>query len=122
MSHPFPFNRRRRPFAPRQRTESPWAKAWRTAPERMRQHIDQLNSARTAKSEEIAHLIQAVLNLIPTDQRYRAHELRDLLATEWGRCYDEPLTKKQAWNKLRKAMRHGMIGRDDNGLIYPRHG
>jgi hypothetical protein len=88
----------------------------------MRQHIDQLNSARTAKSEEMAHLIQAVLNLIPTDQRYRAHELRDLLATEWGRCYDEPLTKKQAWNKLRKAMRHGMIGRDDNGLIYPRHG
>ena len=75
-----------------------------------------------AKSEEAAQLVQAVLNLIPTEPGYRAHEIRDLFASEWGRCYDEPLTKKDAWNKIRKAMRHGMLGRDENGLIYPRHG
>ena len=119
---PFPFRRRRRgPITPR-KPESPWARAWRLSPERMKQHISDLNSARTAKSEEAAQLVQAVLNLIPTDKGYRAHELRDLFASEWGRCYDEPLTKKDAWNKVRKAMRHGMLGRDENGLIYPRHG
>lgn len=123
MSHPFPFRRRRnsQPIVPR-RPESPWARAWRLSPERMKQHVENLNAARTAKSEEAAQLVQAVLNLIPADRGYRAHELRDLFAGEWGRCYDEPLTKKEAWNKIRKAMRHGMLGRDENGLIYPRHG
>ena len=122
MSQPFrPFSRRNQPIVPR-RPESPWARAWRLSPERMKQHISDLNSARTAKSEEAAQLVQAVLNLIPSDRGYRAHELRDLFASEWGRCYDETLTSKQAWNKVRKAMRHGMLGRDEKGLIYPRHG
>ena len=122
MSQPFrPFRRRNQPIVPR-RPESPWARAWRLSPERMKQHISDLNSARTAKSEEAAQLVQAVLNLIPLDRGYRAHELRDLFASEWGRCYDETLTSKEAWNKIRKAMRHGMLGRDENGLIYPRHG
>lgn len=122
MSQPFrPFRRRNQPIVPR-RPESPWARAWRLSPERMKQHISDLNSARTAKSEEAAQLVQAVLNLIPLDRGYRAHELRDLFASEWGRCYDETLTSKEAWNKVRKAMRHGMLGRDENGLIYPRHG
>lgn len=122
MSQPFrPFRRRNQPIVPR-RPESPWARAWRLSPERMKQHISDLNAARTAKSEEAAQLVQAVLNLIPADRGYRAHEIRDLFAAEWGRCYDEPLTKKDAWNKIRKAMRHGMLGRDDKGLIYPRHG
>ena len=122
MSQPFrPFRRRNQPIVPR-RPESPWARAWRLSPERMKQHISDLNSARTAKSEEAAQLVQAVLNLIPTDRGYRAHELRDLFASEWGRCYNETLTSKEAWNKVRKAMRHGMLGRDEKGLIYPRHG
>ena len=122
MSQPFrPFRRRNQPIVPR-RPESPWARAWRLSPERMKQHISDLNSARTAKSEEAAQLVQAVLNLIPLDRGYRAHELRDLFASEWGRCYNETLTSKEAWNKIRKAMRHGMLGRDEKGLIYPRHG
>ena len=122
MSQPFrPFRRRNQPIVPR-RPESPWARAWRLSPERMKQHISDLNSARTAKSEEAAQLVQAVLNLIPLDQGYRAHELRDLFASEWGRCYNETLTSKEAWNKVRKAMRHGMLARDEKGLIYPRHG
>ena len=126
MSQPYrPFFRRRagstQPAITR-KVESPWARAWRLSPERMREHIGQLNEARTAKSDEAAQLVQAVINLIPTDRGYRAHELRDLFATEWGRCYDEPLDKKAAWNKVRKAMRHGMLGRDEKGLIYPRHG
>lgn len=122
MSQPFrPFRRRNQPIVPR-RPESPWARAWRLSPERMKQHISDLNSARTAKSEEAAQLVQAVLNLIPLDRGYRAHELRDLFASEWGRCYNETLTSKEAWNKVRKAMRHGMLARDENGLIYPRHG
>jgi hypothetical protein len=87
----------------------------------MKEHVEMLNAARTAKSEEAAQLVQAVLNLIPSDRGYRAHELRDLFASEWGRCYGETLNKKQAWNKVRKAMRHGMLGRDDKGLIYPRN-
>jgi hypothetical protein len=121
MSHPFPFRRRRQnPITPR-RPESPWARAWRLSPERMKEHVEMLNAARTAKSEEAAQLVQAVLNLIPVDRGYRAHELRDLFASEWGRCYGETLNKKQAWNKVRKAMRHGMLGRDDKGLIYPRN-
>jgi len=122
MSQPFrPF--RRRANAPiTRRPESPWARAWRLSPERMRDHVEMLNAARTAKSEEAAQLVQAVLNLVPADRGYRAHELRDLFAAEWGRCYGETLTKKEAWNKVRKAMRHGMLGRDDKGLIYPRHG
>jgi hypothetical protein len=121
MSHPFPFRRRRQnPITPR-RPESPWARAWRLSPERMKEHVEMLNAARTAKSEEAAQLVQAVLNLIPADRGYRAHELRDLFASEWGRCYGETLNKKQAWNKVRKAMRHGMLGRDDKGLIYPRN-
>jgi len=123
MSQPFrPFRRRTGQPPITRRPESPWARAWRLSPERMRQHIGQLNDARTAKSDEAAQLVQAVINLIPADKGYRAHELRDLFASEWGRCYDEPLTKKDAWNKIRKAMRHGMLGRDDNGLIYPRQG
>lgn len=122
MSQPFrPFRRRNQPIVPR-RPESPWARAWRLSPERMKQHISDLNSARTAKSEEAAQLVQAVLNLIPSDRGYRAHELRDLFASEWGRCYNETLTSKEAWNKIRKAMRHGMLARDEKGLIYPRHG
>ena len=123
MSQPFPFHRRRPrnfPIAPR-RPESPWSRAWRLSPERMREHVEMLNRARVAKSEEQAQLVQAVINLIPCDRGYRAYELRDLFASEWGRCYDEPLDKKAAWNKVRKAMRHGMLGRDDKGLIYPRH-
>ena len=103
------------------RTESHWTRIWRVCPERMREHVEMLNRARTAKSEEQAQLVQAVINLIPSDRGYRAFELRDLFASEWGRCYDEPLGKKEAWNKVRKAMRHGMLGRDDKGLIYPRH-
>jgi hypothetical protein len=126
MSQPFrPFFRRRRAAGQppiTRKVESPWARAWRLSPERMKQHIADLNEARTAKSEEAAQLVQAVINLIPADKTYRAHELRDLFADEWGRCYDEPLTKKAAWNKVRKAMRHGMLGRDEKGLIYPRHG
>ena len=122
MSQPFPFRRRRnQPITPR-RPESPWARAWRLSPERMKEHVEMLNAARTAKSEEAAQLVQAVLNLVPADRGYRAHELRDLFAAEWGRCYGETLNKKEAWNKVRKAMRHGMLGRDDKGLIYPRHG
>ena len=122
MSQPFrPFRRRGSPI-PNRRPESPWARAWRLSPERMREHIGQLNEARTAKSDEAAQLVQAVINLIPSDRGYRAHELRDLFAAEWGRCYNEPLDKKAAWNKVRKAMRHGMLGRDEKGLIYPRHG
>lgn len=121
MSQPFPFRRRRNQITPR-RPESPWARAWRLSPERMRDHVQMLNAARTAKSEESAQLVQAVLNLIPADRGYRAYEVRDLFAAEWGRCYGETLTKKEAWNKVRKAMRHGMLGRDDKGLIYPRHG
>ena len=122
MSQPFRPFRRRAGQAITRRPESPWARAWRLSPERMREHIIRLNEARTAKSEEAAQLVQAVLNLIPSDRGYRAHEIRDLFAAEWGRCYDEPLTKKDAWNKIRKAMRHGMLARDDNGLIFPRHG
>ena len=122
MSQPFRPFRRRAGQPINRRPESPWARAWRLSPERMREHISRLNEARTAKSEESAQLVQAVLNLIPADRGYRAHEIRDLFAAEWGRCYDEPLTKKDAWNKIRKAMRHGMLARDDNGLIFPRHG
>lgn len=122
MGNPFPFRRRRNHQPVTRKPESPWARAWRLSPERMRDHVEMLNAARTAKSEEAAQLVQAVLNLLPPDQGYRAHELRDLFASEWGRCYDEMLTKKEAWNKIRKAMRHGMLARDDNGLIYPRQG
>lgn len=121
MSQPFrPFNRHRKPITPRK--ESHWQRVWRMSPERMREHVAQLNVARSAKSEESAALVQAVINLIPADKGYQAHQLRDLFAGEWGRCYNEPLDKKAAWNKVRKAMRHGMLGRDENGLIYPRHG
>jgi hypothetical protein len=67
MSQPFRPFRRRAGQAITRRPESPWARAWRLSPERMREHISRLNEARTAKSEEAAQLVQAVLNLIPTE-------------------------------------------------------
>lgn len=110
MTFPRPF--RRRP--------SPWQIAWRRSPERMREHLNRLNGARTAKSDERAALVQAVFNLLPTDPM-PPYELRDRLLTEWSRCYDEAIDKKAAWNLVRLGMRKGMVGRDENGLIYPRH-
>lgn len=109
----------RRPFDRRRTT--PWQEAWRRSPERMREHINRLNEARTAKSDEKAALVQAVFNLISPDPM-PPYELRDRLAAEWLKCYEEDLDRKQSWNLVRLAMRKGMVGRTDDGMIYPRHG
>jgi hypothetical protein len=118
MSHPRPF-RPRRSYSPK--IESPWAKAWRQSPERMADHIKKLNVARLAKSDEKAQLVQAVFNLMPADPVF-PYQLRDALAREWKLCYEEDVEPKAAWNLVRLAMRKGMVGRSDDGRIYPRHG
>lgn len=121
MSHPFPFNRRRkRSTKPAiKRTETPWARAWRISPERMREHINHMNQAKVKKSEETAELVQAILNMLP-DEPVQPYKLRDLFQETWNESYGEEKTKKEAWNLLRIAMRHGKIGKMENGLIYPR--
>lgn len=121
MSHPFPFNRRRKSKRsnPIKRTETPWARAWRISPERMREHINHMNQAKVKKSEETAELVQAILNMLP-DEPVQPYKLRDLFQETWNESYGEEKTKKEAWNLLRIAMRHGKIGKMENGLIYPR--
>lgn len=117
MSHPFPF--RRRKTKPVNRKETPWEKAWRISPERMREHLTRMNDARTKKAEQNAELIQAILNMLP-DEPCQPYQLRDLFKQTWNESYGEEKTTKEAWNLLRVAMRHGKIGRTENGLIYPR--
>ena len=119
MSQPFPF-RRRKKSNPIQRTETPWAKAWRLSPERMREHINHMNQAKVKKSEQTAELVQAILNMIPVNP-VAPYKLRDTFRQLWKETYDEDKSSKEAWNLLRIAMRYGKIGRTENGLIYPRH-
>jgi len=120
MSQPFPFRRRKsKKSNPIQRTETPWARAWRTAPQRMKEHLDQMNQAKVAKSEETAELVQAILNMLDTEP-VAPYKLRDAFHQTWNESYGEQKSKKEAWNLLRLAMRHGKIGKTENGLIYPR--
>lgn len=121
MSQPFPFRRGRKSKKsnPIQRTETPWAKAWRISPERMREHINHMNQAKVAKSEQTAELVQAILNMLPDDP-VAPYKLRDLFRQTWNESYGEEKSSKEAWNLLRLAMRHGKIGKTENGLIYPR--
>lgn len=120
MSHPFPF--RRRKTKPVNRKETPWEKAWRISPERMREHLTRMNDARTKKAEQNAELIQAILNALSevVTEPIPPYKLRDLFQETWNESYGEEKTKREAWNLLRIAMRNGMIGRTENGLIYPR--
>jgi len=120
MSQPFPFRRRKsKKSKPIQRTETPWARAWRTAPQRMKEHLDQMNQARLAKSEHMAALVQKILNML-SDDPVAPYVLREEFKQSWNESYGEERTSKEAWNLLRLAMRHGKIGRTENGLIYPR--
>jgi len=123
MSHPFPFRsgKRNNRSQPIHRKETPWERAWRLSPERMREHVNKLTEARVKKSEETAALVQVVLNLIPADP-VAPYKLRDTFRQLWKETYDEDKTNQEAWNLLRLAMRHGKIGKTENGLIYPRHG
>jgi hypothetical protein len=122
MSQPFPFRRRRKSKKsnPIQRTETPWARAWRTSPQRMKEHLQQMNQAKVAKSEQTAELVQAILNMISTDP-VAPYKMRETFRQLWKETYDEDKTSKESWNLLRLAMRHGKIGKTENGLIYPRH-
>lgn len=120
MSQPFPFRRQKSNKSKLiQRTETPWAKAWRTAPQRMKEHLDQMNQAKVAKSEETAELVQAILNMLDTEP-VAPYKLRNAFQQTWNESYGEQKSKKEAWNLLRLAMRHGKIGKTENGLIYPR--
>ena len=123
MSQPFPFRRRKKSkkFNPIKRTETPWARAWRTSPQRMKEHLNQINQAKVAKSEETAELVQAILNMLDTNP-VAPYKLRDAFQQTWNESYGEQKSKKEAWNLLRLAMRHGKIGKTENGLIYPRQG
>jgi len=47
--------------------------------------------------------------------------MRETFRQLWKETYDEDKTSKESWNLLRLAMRHGKIGKTENGLIYPRH-
>lgn len=85
----------------------------------MREHINHMNQAKVKKSEETAELVQAILNMLP-DEPVQPYKLRDLFQETWNESYGEEKTKKEAWNLLRIAMRHGKIGKMENGLIYPR--
>lgn len=78
-----------------------------------------MNQAKVKKSEETAELVQAILNMLP-DEPVQPYKLRDLFQETWNESYGEEKTKKEAWNLLRIAMRHGKIGKMENGLIYPR--
>lgn len=81
-----------------------------------------MNDARTKKAEQNAELIQAILNALSevVTEPIAPYKLRDLFQETWNESYGEEKTKKEAWNLLRIAMRNGMIGRTENGLIYPR--
>jgi hypothetical protein len=121
MSHPFPFRRgKSKRSKPTIRKETPWARAWRISPERMREHINHMNQAKVKKSEQTAELVQAILNMMPIDP-VAPYKLRDTFRQLWKETYDEEKSSKEAWNLLRIAMRYGKIGRTENGLIYPRH-
>jgi type I site-specific restriction endonuclease len=122
MSYPFPFRQQpdHNKHPKKKRRESPWQRAWRHSPERMREHITNLNNARVRRSEQTAELVQAVLNMLPIEP-VPPYKLRDDFCKAWNECYSENKTTKEAWNLLRLAMRHGMIGRTEKNLIYPRH-
>lgn len=83
-----------------------------------------MNDARTKKAEQNAELIQAILNALSevVTEPIPPYKLRDLFQETWNESYGEDKTKREAWNLLRIAMRNGMIGRTENGLIYPRKG
>ena len=86
----------------------------------MKEHLQQMNQAKVAKSEQTAELVQAVLNMISTDP-VAPYKMRETFRQLWKETYDEDKTSKESWNLLRLAMRHGKIGKTENGLIYPRH-
>lgn len=85
----------------------------------MRQHIGDLNAARTAKTDERVALVQALFDLMP-DTPVLPCVMRDRLAELWAECYGELLDRKQAWNHLRSARRRGKVAQTDEGLYYPR--
>jgi len=87
----------------------------------MKEHLNQINQAKVAKSEETAELVQAILNMLDTEP-VAPYKLRDAFQQTWNESYGEQKNKKEAWNLLRLAMRHGKIGKTENGLIYPRQG
>lgn len=127
MNHPKPF-RNRKPFSPDgklagrpKRFESPWKRAWRLAPERMRDHLNQMNKARSAKSEETAELVKALFDMLPVEPM-QPYVFRDNIQKLWKECYSEEKTKQESWNLVRLAMRKGFIGKLENGLIFPRKG
>lgn len=111
----------RRQFVPKQKTtETPWARAWRRSPERMREHITRLTEARASKAEERALLVQALFDMMPSEPM-RPYILRDRLVELWAQSYGEELSLKAAWLEIRCAMRQGLVGRTDDGDYIPRH-
>jgi hypothetical protein len=121
MSHPRPFRTRffRKKSGKPPKAESPWKRAWRLAPERMREHLTQMNEARSKQSEQRGELVQALLNMMSVEP-VQPYVMRNNLKSLWKECYNEDKTDKESWNLIRMAMRKGMIGRTDNNLIYPR--
>lgn len=87
----------------------------------MRAHVEALTKLRQAKAEERGQLIQSIFNMIPQTP-VQPFVLRDTLSKVWLECYAEPLDKKQSWAVIKAASRRGMVGRTDDGMIYPRHG
>lgn len=110
-------NRNNRRQQPR---ETPWARAWRRSPERMREHVTRMVEARTAKAGERAALVQALFDMMPSEP-VRPFELRDRLVELWETAYGEKLTRRQGWLEVRCAMRQGMVAQTDDGDYIPRH-
>jgi hypothetical protein len=110
----------RRPFQRKPDFETPWARAWRRSPERMREHVTRMTEARTAKAEERASLIQALFDMMPSEPM-RPYVLRDRLVELWSTAYGEELTLAKAWLEIRCAIRQGLVGRTDDGDYIPRH-
>ena len=87
---------------------------------RTRTPPEQLRLTETAVAWDRLELVQAILNMISTDP-VAPYKMRETFRQLWKETYDEDKTSKESWNLLRLAMRHGKIGKTENGLIYPRH-
>lgn len=94
-----------------------WKKRWDANPEALAEHLQMLNEARKAKSEQRVVEVKAVLALIDPNPMMRSRMELAIMDT-WCAVYGERIDRAKAVATIRFGIRKGLIGKTDSGFHF----